>query len=108
MLVNRIRFRTPEPKPASVPLFNIRAAAAGVEHGWRRSESSLEAESLLAANLAALVVRYRNSSDHNVRAGYLDALRYADLSTLTAWRWHDPIVEVASGHLRVPIAPGIK
>lgn len=69
---------------ALVPLFNIRAAAAGVEHGWRRSESSLEAQSLLATDPAALVSRYRNSADHNVRAGYLDALRTADLSTLTA------------------------
>ncbi len=68
---------------ASIPLFNIRAAAAGVENGWLRNQSSLEAESLLITKPATLVDHYRKSGMHNVRSGYMDSLRYADLMALT-------------------------
>jgi hypothetical protein len=61
----------------SVPLFNIRAAAAGVENGWQRMESGVEASILLETNPATLVPVYMASTNPNQRAGYIDALRYA-------------------------------
>jgi len=67
-----------------VPLFNIRAAAAGVENGWQRTESGLEATVLLGTNPAALVSAYITSTNSNQRAGYLDALRDAGLADVVA------------------------
>jgi hypothetical protein len=67
---------------ATIPLFNIRAAAAGVENGWQRAEFSSEAETLLATNPAALVSGYAISANHNQRSAYLAALQHADISTV--------------------------
>ena len=69
---------------ASVPLFNIRGAAAGVENGWQRAEFATEAATLLATNPATLVSAYAESSNHNQRSGYLDALAYAEFSDVVA------------------------
>lgn len=63
-----------------VPLFNIRGAAAGVEHGWQRSESAIKAMDLLETNPETLVSAYIESANRNQRSGYLDALRQADLA----------------------------
>jgi len=62
---------------AVVPLFNIRGAAAGVENGWLRIESTAEARLVLAQNPAALVEKFLESGKHNQRSGYLDALANA-------------------------------
>ena len=68
----------------SVPLFNIRGAAAGVENGWQRTESGIEAAVLLETNPAALVSAYMESANPNQRAGYLDALQYAGMADVVA------------------------
>jgi len=69
---------------ASVPLFNIRAAAAGVENGWLRAEFGIEAAMLLDTNPTALVSAYMASTNPNQQAGYLDALRYAEMTDVAA------------------------
>jgi len=69
---------------ASVPLFNIRGAAAGVENGWQRAEFATEAASLLATSPVALVSAYAGSTNHNQRSGYLDALTYAEFADVAA------------------------
>ena len=68
----------------SVPLFNIRAAAAGVESGWQRAESGVEATMLLETNPTALVSAYMASANPIQQAGYLDALQYAGMADLVA------------------------
>ena len=65
-----------------VPLFNIRRAAAGVENGWQRTEFAVEAMELLETKPAALVSRYVESSNHNQRSAYLDALRQASMDVV--------------------------
>jgi len=67
-----------------VPLFNVRAAAAGVENGWQRAESGLEATVLLGSNPAALVSGYMQSTNPNHRAGYIDALHNAGMTDVVA------------------------
>jgi hypothetical protein len=67
-----------------VPLFNIRAAASGVENGWQRAEYGLEAQTLLATGPAALVDAYTQSVSHMQRSAYLDALQYADMTDVVA------------------------
>lgn len=62
-----------------VPLFNIRGAAIGVENGWRRTESAVDATRLIETNPTRLVSSYMESADHNRRSGYLDALPHADM-----------------------------
>jgi hypothetical protein len=69
---------------ASVPLFNIRAAAAGVENGWQRTESVIEAAMLLEKNPATLVSAYMASTNSTQQAGYLDTLQYAEMATVIA------------------------
>jgi hypothetical protein len=66
-----------EHEDAYIPLFNIRGAAAGVENGWQRLESTAEAIAMLEQDPAGLVSAYVRSSSHNQRSGYLDALQYA-------------------------------
>jgi len=68
----------------SVPLFNIRAAAAGVESGWQRAESGVEAAMLLETNPTALVSTYITSTNPIQQAGYLDALQYAGIADVVA------------------------
>lgn len=69
---------------ASVPLFNVRGAAAGVENGWQRTEFATEAATLLATEPEILVSVYAESTNHNQRSGYLDALRHTDMETVEA------------------------
>jgi hypothetical protein len=68
----------------SVPLFNIRAAAAGVESGWQRAESGIEAAMLLETNPTALVSAYIASTHPIQQAGYLDALQHAGIADVVA------------------------
>ena len=67
-----------------VPLFNIRGAAVGIEHGWRRTEFAVDAARLLETNPSRLVSVYMESTDHNRRSGYLDALPHADMIDVVA------------------------
>lgn len=69
---------------ASVPRFNIRAAAAGVEHAWRRQEASYAGAVLLARDPARLVQAYRLHADPAIRLGLLDALDNASAGALEA------------------------
>jgi len=69
---------------ATIPLFNIRGAAAGVENGWQRTESTSEARKVLALEPAALVTKYLQSDNHSQRAGYLDALAAAPATEVQA------------------------
>lgn len=65
-----------------VPLFNIRAAAAGIENGWQRREFAAEAIAMLKADPALLVSAYRQSGNYNQRSGYLDTLQQADIADI--------------------------
>jgi len=67
---------------ARVPLFNIRGAAAGVEHGWLRSESASKASRLIETDPADLVSSFMSIDSHNQRSGYLDALQQADYAAV--------------------------
>lgn len=69
---------------ATIPLFNIRGAAAGIENGWLRAESAAEASEVLAREPAALVARYLASDNHSQRSGYLDAVAAATTGELRA------------------------
>lgn len=69
---------------ASVPLFNIRGAAAGVENGWQRTEFATDAASILATKPELLVSAYAESTRHNQRSGYLDGLQHADMDAVLA------------------------
>ncbi len=62
---------------AAIPLFNIRGAAAGVENGWIRAESSAQAQQLLVREPTALVARYLQSANPAQRSGFRDALAVA-------------------------------
>jgi hypothetical protein len=69
---------------ASVPLFNIRAAAVGVENGWARNDSAAEALALLEINPQLLVGEFLQSDTRSKRSGFLDALQLAKPSDLQA------------------------
>ncbi len=71
---------------ASVPLYNISAAAAGVENTWLRREAADEAAELLQNDPAAMVDRYLSSNATAQRSGYLEALGQADPAVLDAVR----------------------
>lgn len=74
----RVLVRHEDHGTASVPLFNVRGAAAGIEHGWQRAESASNATVLIDENPAAMVSAYLQSTRYNQRSGFLDALRQAD------------------------------
>ncbi len=69
---------------AFIPLFNIRAAATGVENGWQRAEFATEAVALLEADPTALVSTYSASVNQIQRSGYLDALAQAAMHDIMA------------------------
>jgi hypothetical protein len=69
---------------AFMPLFNIRAAAAGVENGWARQEFAFRAQTLLASNPGGLVEDYQNANDPNQRRAVIDVLGTAGLDDLRA------------------------
>ena len=71
-----------EHQSASVPLFNIGAAAAGIENGWQRAEWAITATSIIESTPAAAVEAYLQSDNHNRRSGFVDALRQADVANL--------------------------
>lgn len=60
-----------------VPLFNVRAAAAGVMHHWTRQAAVLEGQALLRANPRSLADVFALETAAPVRSGYLQALDQA-------------------------------
>lgn len=60
-----------------VPLFNVRAAAAGLQHQWLREEALLEGLALLRSNPRALSDAFAIEAAPAVHAGYLQALEQA-------------------------------
>jgi hypothetical protein len=60
-----------------VPLFNVRAAAAGLENQWLREEALLEGQALLRSNPRALADAFTLEDEPAVQAGYLQALEQA-------------------------------
>lgn len=69
---------------AYVPLFNVRAAAAGVENGWQRAEYASEAETLLASDPEKLVSNYVASTSKNQQAAYLDVVKHTGTTEVLA------------------------
>jgi hypothetical protein len=67
---------------AAVPLFNIRAAAVGVENGWLRGEATAKAQVLLEADPAALPDNFLKSESASQQFGILDAVQQADLASV--------------------------
>ncbi len=67
-----------------VPLFNVRAAAAGLEHQWLREEALLEGQALLRSNPRALTDAFTIEDAPPVHAGYLQALEQATPDELLA------------------------
>ncbi len=70
-----------------VPLFNVRAAAAGLEHLWLREEALLEGQALLRSNPRGLTDAFTIEDAPAVHAGYLQALEQAtpeELKVLSA------------------------
>ncbi len=65
-----------------VPLYNVRAAAAGLEHGWMRQEALLEGLALLKSNPRGLADAFALEGDRPLRAGYLQAVSQASPTQL--------------------------
>jgi hypothetical protein len=68
---------------AWVPLFNIRAAAMGVENTWRREDAASRAALALLDNPPALVDLYARAAGNVQRHGYLEALEFAGIAAVT-------------------------
>ena len=64
------------------PLFNIRAAAAGVENGWLRADSKQQALKPLLQNPVEWLAMYASARHPAQRSGYLDALKLANLDDI--------------------------
>jgi hypothetical protein len=73
-----------EHESAFIPLFNIRAAAAGVESSWQRQEFAFEAETLIGTDPEALVSGYGKATSPNQRYAYIDLLKNARLDEVYA------------------------
>ena len=69
---------------AYIPLFNIRGAISGVTHGWQRQQHARLATILLNTDPEKLVAEFAKSNNPNQKAGYLDALRFASMATVTS------------------------
>ena len=71
-----------EHREARQPLFNIRAAASGVENRWQRLDSTLVAAELIKMHAVEFPDMYLEAGSDVARAGYLDALRQADRDSI--------------------------
>jgi hypothetical protein len=69
---------------AFIPLFNIRATAAGVENGWLRQEFAFEAETFIETDPHALVSAYAKASNPNQRYAYIEVLNNARMDEVFA------------------------
>ncbi|MEE4175751.1 MAG: hypothetical protein V2I57_16020 [Xanthomonadales bacterium] len=67
-----------------VPLFNVRAAAAGLTHQWQREAALLEGLALLRSNPRGLIDAFAIEIEPSVHAGYLQALEQATPDQLGA------------------------
>lgn len=67
-----------------VPLFNIRAAADGIENGWQRAEAARQATMALQNNPVTLVDMFTRSEGVPQRQGYLDAMNMAGPAEVVA------------------------
>lgn len=67
-----------------VPLFNVRAAASGLENGWKREEALFEGLALLQTNPESLADAFSLETDLAVRAGYRRALARAQPGMLAS------------------------
>lgn len=68
---------------AWVPLFNIRAAARGVENAWTREAATSLAVSKLLADPVALVDLFAQTPGGAQRHGFLDAVEIAGITAVT-------------------------
>jgi hypothetical protein len=74
-----------EDHPSSgVPLFNIKAATAGVVNGWARQEAAFEGAAMVSSDPAKLPEAYAAESSLPRQQGFLDALETASPSQLKA------------------------
>ena len=73
---------------AGIPLFNIRAAAEGVENGWRRRAAMAEGSALMASNPRSLVDAFVLEAHPASRQGYLEALEQASPGQLQSVAKH--------------------
>jgi len=65
-----------------VPLFPIRAAAAGLVNQWTREQARADAQLLLVKRPSELLGTYASNSDSNIRAGIERSLEGADKASL--------------------------
>jgi hypothetical protein len=84
LLAYRARTLVPheEHTDAWVPLFNIRAAAHGVENGWTREAATALAVSTLLENPVALVDLFAQAPADVQRHGYLYAVEIAGITAV--------------------------
>lgn len=69
---------------ARIPLFNIRAAAAGVENSWLRQRYAYEAQVLMANSPDALVMGFERAGNQNQRYAFIEVLQNAPLRDVIA------------------------
>ncbi len=69
---------------AYTPLFNIRAAASGVENGWQMQAFAFKAQSLLESSPERLASEFENASKINQRRATLQVLGAASLADAIA------------------------
>lgn len=67
-----------------VPLFNVRAAASGLENGWKHQEALFEGLALLRTNPESLADAFALETDNAVRTGYRRALTQAQPDMLAS------------------------
>lgn len=69
-----------------VPLFNVRAATAGVQNRWDRQQASMLAEGLLQAQPEQWISAYLTASPVE-RMGFVDAIDFAPTEQLNQLGW---------------------
>jgi len=70
----------------AVPLFNIRAATAGVRNSWDRQQASARAVGLLLEPAAQWILSYLAANPAG-RRGFVDALEFASTQQLRGLGW---------------------
>jgi len=70
----------------TVPLFNVRAAAAGVQNNWDRQQAAARAESLLQKHPDQWISSYLAAGQAE-RRGFVDALDFAPAGQLRELGW---------------------
>ena len=70
----------------ATPLFNVRAATAGVRNRWARQQASIRAEGLLQEQPDQWISTYLEASPAE-RRGFVDALDFASIEQLSRLGW---------------------